>query len=63
MTEAPAGGPFAPLRHAAFRMLWTATLAANVCVWMNDVAAAALLIVLVSLPSIKHKREEAFQED
>ena len=43
-------GAFAPLRHKAFAMLWTATLAANVCVWMNDVAAAWLMTSLSSRP-------------
>jgi MFS family permease len=43
-------GAFAPLRHIAFRMLWTATLTANVCMWMNDVAAAWMMTSLTTLP-------------
>jgi MFS family permease len=38
------------LRHQVFRMLWTATLAANVCVWMNDVAAAWMMTSLTTRP-------------
>ncbi|GAP33899.1 MFS transporter [Piscinibacter sakaiensis] len=47
--------PVAPLRRPVFRMLWLAWLAANVTMWMNDVAAAWLMtsltdsIVMVAL--------------
>jgi MFS family permease len=37
---------FAPLKHRVFRMLWTAWLTANLCMWMNDVAAAWLMTTL-----------------
>ena len=30
----------APLKERTFRMLWLAWLAANMTMWMNDVAAA-----------------------
>lgn len=36
----------APLRGPVFRMLWLAWLAANVTMWMNDVAAAWLMTTL-----------------
>ncbi len=35
-----------PLRNPVFRMLWFAWLAANVTMWMNDVAAAWLMTTL-----------------
>ena len=51
--EAPASAsasPWAPLRLATFRMLWLVWLASNVCMWMNDVAAAWLMTSLTSSP-------------
>ncbi|PXW98779.1 putative MFS family arabinose efflux permease [Sphaerotilus hippei] len=39
-----------PLAEPVFRMLWLAWLAANVCMWMNDVAAAWLMTQLTSDP-------------
>ena len=50
LAESTRSGAFAPLRHSAFRMLWSATLTANVCVWMNDVAAAWMMTSLTTLP-------------
>ena len=53
-------GWLAPLRHTVFRSLWTVWLTANICLWMNDVAAAwtmtslttsATLIALVQTAS------------
>jgi len=38
--------PVAPLREPVFRMLWLTWLVANVCMWMNDVAAAWLMTSL-----------------
>ncbi|MGD9945793.1 MAG: MFS transporter, partial [Burkholderiaceae bacterium] len=40
----------APFVHPAFRMLWTVWLAANTCMWMNDVAAAWLMTTLTTSP-------------
>ncbi|MCW7539750.1 MFS transporter [Aquabacterium sp. A7-Y] len=40
----------APLREPVFRMLWLAWLTANVCMWMNDVAAAWLMTSLTTSP-------------
>jgi MFS family permease len=40
----------APLREAAFRGLWLAWLAANLTMWMNDVAAAWLMTTLTTSP-------------
>ena len=34
---------FAPLQHRTFRLLWLAWLAANLTMWMNDIAAAWLM--------------------
>src|SRR4051812_18890151 len=39
---------WAPLRDATFRMLWFVWLAANVTMWMNDVAAAWVMTTLTS---------------
>lgn len=42
--------PFAPLREPVFRMLWIAWLLANICMWMNDVAAAWMMATLTTKP-------------
>jgi MFS family permease len=42
---------FAPLADPVFRMLWVAWLTANVCMWMNDVAAAWLMTQLTPDPA------------
>ncbi len=42
--------PLAPLRHPVFRMLWLTWLAANICMWMNDVAAAWKMTTLTTSP-------------
>ncbi|GKT16766.1 MFS transporter [Acidovorax sp. SUPP2522] len=42
--------PFAPLQVPVFRMLWLTWLAANTCMWMNDVAAAWLMTTLTTSP-------------
>ena len=39
-----------PLRLPVFRMLWLAWLAANLTMWMNDVAAAWLMTTLTTSP-------------
>ena len=45
MSDAPPSS-LAPLKGPVFRMLWLAWLAANVTMWMNDVAAAWLMTSL-----------------
>ena len=45
-TAAIDSGALAPLREPVFRMLWSAWLAANLTMWMNDVAAAWLMTSL-----------------
>ena len=42
--------PFAPLSVPVFRMLWLTWMAANTCMWMNDVAAAWLMTTLTTSP-------------
>ena len=42
--------PLAPFKQPVFRMLWTTWLIANVCMWMNDVAAAWLMTSLTTKP-------------
>src|SRR5215468_7392672 len=43
---------WAPLRGPVFRMLWCTWLAANVCMWMNDVAAAWMMTSLTTSPAL-----------
>ena len=40
----------APLQGRTFRMLWFAWAAANLTMWMNDVAAAWLMTQLTTSP-------------
>ena len=42
--------PWAPLKRPVFRMLWSSWLAANVCMWMNDVAAAWMMTSMTTTP-------------
>lgn len=49
--DAPSGA-LAPLRVPVFRMLWGAWLTANVCMWMNDVAAAWVMTSLSNDPAL-----------
>ncbi|KLR59351.1 MFS transporter [Diaphorobacter sp. J5-51] len=44
--------PFAPLSVPVFRMLWLTWLAANTCMWMNDVATAWLMTTLTDSPAL-----------
>lgn len=51
----PAGGTaslsaLAPLSNPSYRMLWSIWLTANVCMWMNDVAAAWMMTSLHTSP-------------
>ena len=41
---------WAPLRSPVFRMLWGTWMTANICMWMNDVAAAWLMTSLTTSP-------------
>ena len=54
MTTAPSApalnSALAPFAHPVFRMLWTVWVAANTCMWMNDVAAAWLMTTLTTSP-------------
>ncbi len=43
-------GALAPFQHGVFAMLWSTWLIANLCMWMNDVAAAWLMTTLTSKP-------------
>ena len=42
--------PESPLRNPLFRMLWSVWITANLCMWMNDVAAAWLMTTLTTSP-------------
>lgn len=46
----PIPAALAPLQQAKFRGLWLAWLAANLTMWMNDVAAAWLMTTLTTSP-------------
>lgn len=46
----PLESPWAPLRQPVFRMLWSVWLTANICMWMNDVAAAWMMTSLTTSP-------------
>ncbi len=46
----PAFAALAPLKGPVFRGLWLASLAANLTMWMNDVAAAWLMTTLTTSP-------------
>jgi MFS family permease len=46
----PCVGAFDPLSLPVFRMLWSTWLIANVCMWMNDVAAAWMMTTLTTTP-------------
>ncbi len=48
----PAPQAWAPLRHPVFRMLWLTWMASNICMWMNDVAAAWLMTTLTPSPTM-----------
>ena len=48
--QPPHVGPWAPLAHPVFRMLWGVWAAANTCMWMNDVAASWLMTSLTTSP-------------
>ncbi|HEX7865521.1 MAG TPA: MFS transporter, partial [Variovorax sp.] len=39
-----------PLQLPVFRMLWSTWLVANICMWMNDVAAAWMMTSLTTSP-------------
>jgi MFS family permease len=43
---------WAPLRDGTFRMLWLVWVASNVCMWMNDVAAAWKMTSLTTSPTL-----------
>ncbi|MET0544304.1 MAG: MFS transporter [Variovorax sp.] len=48
--ETPRIGALTPLKLPVFRMLWSTWLIANICMWMNDVAAAWMMTTLTTTP-------------
>ncbi len=50
LRQAASLSPLAPLSVPVFRMLWLTWVAANTCMWMNDVAAAWLMTTLTTSP-------------
>lgn len=49
--KAPTGGGFAPFRHAAFTVLWAATVLGNTGSFMRDVASSWLVTDLSASPA------------
>ena len=47
---APSLSPWEPLKVPVFRLLWGTWMVANICTWMNDVAAAWLMTSMTSTP-------------
>ncbi len=47
-----APGAWAPFGHAAFTVLWVATVVSNVGTWMNDVGAGWLMTELTPSPFV-----------
>lgn len=47
-----ANEPWAPFKHAAFTVLWTATLVSNIGTWMHDVGAGWLMTELSPSPAV-----------
>jgi MFS family permease/quinol monooxygenase YgiN len=41
---------WAPIKRPVFRMLWSTWLVANICMWMNDVAAAWMMTSMTTSP-------------
>ncbi len=48
--EPPRFAALAPLKLPVFRLIWSTWLTANICMWMNDVAAAWLMTSLTTTP-------------
>jgi len=48
-TEAPIS-TWAPFAHPAFRIIWSASMTAALCAWMNDVAAAWQMTSMTTAP-------------
>ena len=46
----PSLSPWGPIKRPVFRMLWSVWLTANICMWMNDVAAAWMMTSMTSTP-------------
>jgi MFS family permease len=49
-TSPRSANAFEPLSEPVFRLLWSTWLTANLCMWMNDVAAAWTMTTLTSTP-------------
>ena len=48
--EAASLSAWAPLKYQVFRLLWSTWLVANICMWMNDVAAAWMMTSMTTSP-------------
>lgn len=49
-TEAADLSAWGPIKRPVFRMLWSTWLVANICMWMNDVAAAWMMTSMTTSP-------------
>ncbi|MEM6819059.1 MAG: MFS transporter [Pseudomonadota bacterium] len=52
MSGAASTSAWAPFRHSAFALLWTATLVSNIGTWMHDVGAGWLMTTLNPRPEV-----------
>ena len=50
ITKVPATGPWSPLYHPVFRMLWVASIFSNIGSWMHEVGAGWLMTSLAPSP-------------
>ncbi|MDO8718481.1 MAG: MFS transporter [Polaromonas sp.] len=50
ITATPSLSPWEPLKVPVFRLLWSTWLVANICMWMNDVAAAWMMTSMTTSP-------------
>ncbi|ABE42692.1 MFS transporter [Polaromonas sp. JS666] len=50
LSAAESLSPWTPITYPVFRMLWSTWLVANICMWMNDVAAAWMMTSMTTTP-------------
>ena len=55
-------GWLSPLKYSVFRALWSVWLVANICMWMNDVAAAWTMTSLTTSATLIALVQKTVQE-
>ena len=48
----PSGSPWSPFRHSTFTVLWTATVVANIGIWMYNAGSGWLMTSLNADPFV-----------